>query len=82
MHPDFLGALAAQRMKELTAPAEFRHSEFRRAKRRLGASDRTVGAGAMRRARWHLGAALLDLGLHLLASTSTTTGRAETWPAP
>jgi hypothetical protein len=62
MHPDLLGALARQRMRELLEPAEFRDT---RNPRRLRLEPRD----AVRRARRLLGSVLLDLGVHLLAAT-------------
>lgn len=62
MHPDLLGALARQQDRELLRPAEFRHpaDPWRPD---LDARD------AFRRARSRVGAALVDIGVHLMVAT-------------
>lgn len=62
MHPDYLGALARQRDREILRPAEFR----RPVQPWRGALD--VRAG-LRRASSRLGARLVDMGVHLMATT-------------
>ncbi len=62
MHPDLLGALARQRDRDLLCPAE--PADLRVPWRPdLGARD------AFRRARARVGAALVDVGVHLMAAT-------------
>ena len=62
MHPDLLGALARHRDRELLQPAEFRHPTD---PWRPDLDAREV----LRRARARVGAALVDLGVHLMAVT-------------
>jgi hypothetical protein len=62
MHPDLTSALARLRTRELLRPAEFRDTA-RAWHPYLESRD------VLRRARRFLGAALLDLGVHLLATT-------------
>jgi hypothetical protein len=62
MHPDLLGALARQRDRELLHPSELRH--------RTDPWRPDLDArAAFRRARSRLGAALVDVGVHLMAAT-------------
>jgi hypothetical protein len=63
MHPDLVGALARQRTEELPRPAEFRHTDARPTW-----FPEPAGAEIVRRMRRHLGGALLDVGLHLMAT--------------
>lgn len=65
MHPDLAGALARQHTKDLLQHEQFRHSR-RRAERRPGGG----APGVLKRARRRLGSALLDVGVHLM-TTST-----------
>lgn len=64
MHPELVGALARQRTKELLRPAGFRQSDERRTW-----LPEPGGSEIVRRVRRHLGGALLDVGLHLMAAT-------------
>lgn len=61
MHPDLLGALARQRDRELLHPVELRQPDPWRPD--LDARE------ALRSARSRLGAALVDVGVHLMAAT-------------
>lgn len=66
MHPDLLGALARQHQAVLSDRFEFRDSG-------PGRPRRPTGRRPLARARWHLGATLLDVGLHLMSASAVPT---------
>ena len=75
MHPELLGALARDRTRALDRDID-RHFDRRRRR-----GDRARPRITVARARWHVGAALIDVGLHLMSRASgPPTSVAE--PAP
>lgn len=63
MHPDLIGALARQHMREFSRQGEL----WRSSPANVG--EQEPRRGLLRRVRWHVGAALLDMGLHLMVAT-------------
>jgi hypothetical protein len=73
MHPELACALARQYTKDRLQQEVFRHS-----RRRVGRRRGSQAPGVLERARRRVGSALLDVGVHLM---TTSTWRQEPGPA-